>query len=404
MALELNPILPFIVGICFFLVLLGYFSRKISQPYIIAYILAGVLLGNLGLREQLDVFAMLGDLGIILIMFFIGMNMDVHRLLSNWKTTFAATILQVCFTVLCMYGLGQFLDWSFGSVLLFGFAISLTSTAVTIKILESWNAMHTQNAQNVIGISIAQDILVVPMLIIIALYDKAAVSLTDISLQLVGAVLMIAIVAWIVIKGEVSLPIAQKFRSDTEMEVFLALGLCFCLSLVTGLFGLSSALGAVIAGMFVASAKEAKWIDAAMNPIKVIFVTLFFLSIGMYVDFTFFIQHWALITGITLGVLVLNTLLNACILRVVGSTWKDSFLSAALLSNISELSFLLATIGLSVGLLTGSSYQMMIQIVALSLMLSPMYTFLVKKHFVENPDLDFDMYEANLMKRMNTRK
>jgi monovalent cation:H+ antiporter-2, CPA2 family len=403
MTLELNPLLPFIVGICFFLVLLGHLSRKISQPYIVAYILTGIALGNLGLRQQLDVFATLGDLGTIILMFFIGMNMDVHKLLSNWRKTVVATILQVGFTVLCMFWLGNFLGWSFGQALLFGFALSLTSTAVVIKILESWNALNSQNAQNVISISIVQDILVVPMLIIIALYDAASPSILDISLQIVGGIFMVGIVAWMLVKGEVNLPIAKKFRADTEMEVFLALGICFCLSLVSGLFGLSTALGAVIAGMYIASAKEANWINAAMDPIRTIFVTLFFISVGMYIDFAFFLDNWALVIGITLGALVLNTILNACILRSLGSTWKDSFLSAALLSNISELSFLLATIGLGVGLINGAGYQMMIQIVAFSLILSPFYTFIVKKHFVENPDLDFDAYEQELLKRIQTK-
>lgn len=161
--------------------------------------------------------------------------------------------------------------------------------------------------------------------------------------------------------------------------MFAALLICLGLSLLTGLAQLSTALGAFAAGILVTAARETKWVHHTLEPFRVIFVALFFVSIGMLVDVSFISSHTMQVILLVVAVLVGNTLLNGIILRFLGYRWRESLYAGALLGQIGEFSFVLAAVGLTAGIISDIAYQYTIAVIALSLLVSPFWILAARR-------------------------
>jgi monovalent cation:H+ antiporter-2, CPA2 family len=151
------------------------------------------------------------------------------------------------------------------------------------------------------------------------------------------------------------------------------------MALISGLFQLSAALGAFFAGILLSAAKETKWVHEALNPFRVFFVALFFIYVGIIIDLNFLMNNWVIISGLVIIVFLINTFINALILFMLNNTWRDSLYAGAMLGPIGEFSFLLVAIGLSSGLIGMFEYQMTVQIIALTLVLSPAWILFNKR-------------------------
>ena len=149
--------------------------------------------------------------------------------------------------------------------------------------------------------------------------------------------------------------------------------ICLGLSLLTGLAHLSTALGAFAAGILVTAAKETQWVHHALEPFRVIFVALFFVSVGLLVDIEFITGHIVQVVVLVTIVLVTNTLLNGGILRLLGYRWRESLYAGAMLAQIGEFSFVLAAVGLANNIINQVAYQYTIAVIALSLLISPFW-------------------------------
>jgi CPA2 family monovalent cation:H+ antiporter-2 len=134
---------------------------------------------------------------------------------------------------------------------------------------------------------------------------------------------------------------------------------------------LPTIVGAFEAGMSVGAARETKWVHTSLELFRVIFIALFFVSVGMLVDLNFVKEHWCQISALVLAVIITNTFINAVIIRLLGDSWPDSLYSGALLSQIGEFSFVLAAVGMQSNLVSNYGYQLSITVIALSLMISP---------------------------------
>ena len=131
--------------------------------------------------------------------------------------------------------------------------------------------------------------------------------------------------------------------------------------------------------MLIGTARETQWVHSSLEPFRVIFVALFFVSVGMLVDINFIKLHWQTIVLLVLAVVITNTVINAITIRFLGDSWPDSLYSGALLSQIGEFSFVLAAVGLQSKLITNYAYQMTVAIIVLSLILSPAWIRLAKR-------------------------
>lgn len=378
--MHLNPIMPLLAGVALAILLIGLISRRLQQPYVVGYLLAGVLLGPYGLGLMTDeaVLSQLGAIGVVLLLFFIGMEISPQRLMANWKVPVFGTLLQILISIGCIWLLGIWLQWPFPRIVLLGFVISLSSTAVVLKLLQEWGELETEVGQDVLGILLMQDLAIIPMLIVIGTLGGSAPSVTAVTLQVIGAVLIAVLILWILKADRVSLPFSDALSGDSEMQVFAALVICFGLALITGLLGLSTALGAFVAGILVRAAHEIRSVHRSLEPFRVVFVALFFVSIGMLVDLRFLQAQWMQTLMLVLAVLLTNTFINAAILRVLGDPWSPSFYAGAILAQIGEFSFVLAAVGKQAQIITDFAYQETLAVIVITLLLSPAWIGLVR--------------------------
>ena len=378
--MHLDPILPYAVGALLAILILGLLLRSLRQPHVVGYLIAGVILGPHGIALVQDEVTLgrFGAIGVVLLLFFIGMEASPRKLIENWKVAVLGTLLQIFISIGCVWPLGLILDWPIERIVLIGFVISLSSTAVVLKLLQDWKEFDTQVGQNVLVILLAQDLAVIPMLIILAMFGDADAEHGNIYLQAGGAVLIAVIVGYIAIKNTIHLPLGRILGEDLDMHVFAALAICLGLSLLTGLAGLSTALGAFVAGMLIGAAKETRWVHHSLEPFRVLFVALFFVSIGMLVDLGFLQSHWYQVGALIVLVLITNTFINAIILRMLGDNWRDSIYAGTLLSQIGEFSFLLAAVGIQAHIISDYGYQMTVAVISMSLLLSPAWIMMVK--------------------------
>jgi CPA2 family monovalent cation:H+ antiporter-2 len=316
-AIESNPLLLKFVSIALAVVLVGFFLRMIRQTHVIIYIITGTVIGPhvLGLVSDSELISSLGSLGLILLLFFIGMEISLPKLVANWKVSVLGTILQVFLSVLVVWGIGLYFDWSMARILTLGFVISLSSTAVIVKLLQDSGEIDHPVGQNVLGVLLVQDILIVPMLITLSYLSGTPATSTEIALQIIGGLLILGLVAYLLYKKEIKLPYHKLLKNDHEIQIFFAFGLCFGFSAITGYFGLSTALGAFIAGILVASSKSTKWFHDSLYSLKVIFVALFFISVGMLIDVQFLWANIVVILPLVIIILIANNVINTLIMR-----------------------------------------------------------------------------------------
>jgi monovalent cation:H+ antiporter-2, CPA2 family len=372
-AVHYDPLLLQFVGALLVILAAALLSRVLRQPHVVGYIVAGVLLGPSGFDffKEYELVIRMGDLGLVLLLFFVGMETTPHKLLQSWRITFLGTTLQVTASVAAMLALGAWLGWPPSRSILLGFVISLSSTAVVLNYLRETRQAQSKVGRDTLGVLLAQDIMVIPMLLAIGFLAGREADGDQLVLQGIGAVVALALLGWMTFGRVVRLPLSRHLRRDRELQVFLAFGLCLGFALVFGLFQLSSALGAFLAGMLVGVARETNWVRHRLEPFRIMFVALFFVSVGMLVDVPFLWQHLALVGGVTLAVFVANTVINALIFRMLGDPWDHSIYAGAHLAQIGEFSFMLAATGAAHALLPDFTHKLVIAVIALSLVLSP---------------------------------
>ena len=379
--MHIDPLLPPLVGIILSILLLGLALRRLGQPEIIGYLIAGALIGPQGFGWLNDAATIehLGTLGVTLLLFFIGMEVSPTKLVQGWRVALLGTLLQILASVSLVWLIGLWFDWSLARVVLLGFVISLSSTAVVLKLLKDKGELDTPSGRDVLMVLLAQDLAVVPMLILLSLLGGEQPAAGTLILQGVGAVLVVGLGGWLATRDRIDLPLLHWVREDREFQVFASLLICFGLAFVTGLLQLSTALGAFVGGMLVASARETEWVHHSLEPFRTLFVALFFVSVGLLIDLEFIAGHWLQIGLLVAAVLLSNTFVNALVLRTLRVGWRQSLLSAAMLAQIGEFSFVLAAAGLQASIISDYAYQTTVAVIAISLILSAPWIALMRR-------------------------
>jgi len=370
--MHMHPLLPALVASIFVALLVGAAVRRLGQPHVIGYLLVGVILGPSGLALfDGEAVALVGEFGVILLLFFVGMEVDLARLVTGWRVSVVGTALQVLLSVAVVTTIGLAFDWPWARIVLVGFAISLSSTALVVTMLRQWREMNTEAGRDVLGILLVQDVAFAPMLIVVGFFGGGAPSASLLALQVAGFLAVGLVVALLIRRRGIRLPFGAFLRHDHELQVFGALLRCFLFAWITAACGLSTALGSFVAGLVVASARETEWVHRSLDPYRVLFVAAFFVSVGMLVDVRFALEQWKPLLALVLAALVTNTVINATILRSLGRSWRTSLYAGALLSQVGEFSFVLAAVGKDVGIMTDFGYQIVLGVIVGTLVLGP---------------------------------
>ncbi|MEP0986605.1 cation:proton antiporter [Ekhidna sp.] len=377
LASEINLLLIISLVVVF----LGLILKRFNQPYIIAYILSSVILGPHGLSivTDINVAQNLGDVGLIILMFFIGMEISLPDFLRRWKVAFFGTGMQVIFSLILMYILGSILGWSINRMVLLGFIISISSSAVVIKLIQDQANQNSKTSQNVISILLTQDILIVPMIILLTLLGGDELDINQVILQVIGGVLIIITMVILIKKQKIKFPFEKILKDDHELQIFAALIACFGIALVTSLFELSASLGALVSGILINASDSNKWLHDSLHSFRVVLISIFFISVGMLIDLVFLQEHLFTISILVLTVYLSNHGINAVSLKLLGNTWRESLIGGSFLAQIGEFSFVLATLGLEQNIITIYGYQITIIIIAITIFISPFWVVITQK-------------------------
>jgi len=346
--------------------------KRFSQPYFSAYILAGILLGphGLGLFTNIETIAQIGSLGLIMQMFFIGAEIEPNSLLKNLRTSVIGILVQLTLSLVFVAIIGYHLTWSIDRIILFGFIISLSSSAIILEYLNKNGEMHFRLGQLTTGILLVQDFLLVPMIMVLNFLAKGETSFSELLLGCITTFLFFWLLRKIVLEKKVQLPGLHKLQPDHELQVFIGLLICFGFAWITSVMNLSAAMGAMFAGMLISQTDSMKWFDQSLIPFRVFFISFFFLSIGLQLNFDFIQQNFSLIVILVLLIFCTNSLINALAFRLLKESWKNSVYAGALLSQIGEFSLVLCVIARDLNLVDNFSYQLTLAVISLTMLLS----------------------------------
>ncbi|MFQ5764758.1 MAG: cation:proton antiporter [Rhodospirillales bacterium] len=354
----------------------GMMMERFRQPALVGYIVAGVLLGPSALavvedRAQIDVLA---ELGVLLLLFVIGMELSLRSFRRIWGLTLLVTGFQITASVGVMLLLSLAFGWPLGLAVLLGFVVALSSTAVAIKILENIGELRTRSGRIAVGVLIAQDLAVVPMMLgIDAMGGSGGFDWLVVPKILVS----VALLAWLILflsrREKVNLPFGAAVAEHPDLKPLAAMAFCFGCAALSGLVGLSAAYGAFIAGLILGNSAQRRPMLEATHPIQSVLMMAFFLSIGLLIDLDYIWGHLGTVLLLFFLVSVFKTALNVVFLGLIGQPWRHAFLSGIVLSQIGEFSFLLSVVGFEAGVIGEDDQHLVIAVTVLSLSLSPLW-------------------------------
>lgn len=357
----------------------GTVLHGLRQPVLVGYILVGVLLGPsmLGLVHDREQISLLAELGILLLLFVIGLELNIKRFAPVYKIAIITTLAQIAFGLTVTIVIGTLLDWSAGRMILLGFAISLSSTAVAIKLLQDMNETDTSLGRGAIGILIAQDIAVIPMMLIVGAMGGDSFHAIDLLKIIFALGFMAGLIYVLNTKPEIFINIGSKIPTHSQRTI-VALACCFSAAAAAGVIGLSPGYGAFLAGLVIGNTTDHDHYEKQVLPIFDLLMMVFFLSIGLLIDLRFLLENFWSILLMLIVIMVMKTYITIKTLRVLGLSRRNAIVMGATLGQIGEFSFILAGLGLATGTIMDTGYKYIISIIALSLVLTPLWLYAVR--------------------------
>jgi len=354
----------------------GMIAHRLRQPVILGYLVVGVAVGPyaLGLVGDLALIEAAATMGVALLMFTLGLEISVSQLRQVGKVGLWGGIAQILVTFALGLVVGSILfKWSLSQAALFGLIISLSSTMVCLKILMERGELDSVHGRIMLAILILQDIAVVLMVIVIPLLGGTVENLPlALAIAIGKAVLFVGIA---VVAGLWILPwLMGRIGGVRSRELFLLTVLVLCLGAAVGtyIFGLSVVFGAFVIGLVLRETRFAHQALAEITPLRDIFATLFFVSLGMLLSPRFVLENWWLI-AITVAIIVfIKFLVVSGTVRLFGYSWGISLLVGAGLFQIGEFSFILAQAGINTGIISGQIYSLILASAIITMILTPL--------------------------------
>ncbi|MBK9175885.1 MAG: cation:proton antiporter [Flavobacteriales bacterium] len=348
--------------------------RRFKLPGILAFILTGMIAGphGWGWVKEVDEVEALAEIGVVFLLFVIGMEFSLKKLASLGKTVFLGGSLQVGLTIAAVAGLLAVFGVTTESAIFIGFLVSLSSTAIVLRVLQERGRMDSAPGRVATAILIFQDIIVVPMMLVTPLLAGQSDDITGDLLLLLGKMVLLLVIVFI--SGRYLVPgllrAAVKGRGN-QLFVITIVVICFAAAFTTQAMGLSLALGAFFAGLVISETEHAYHATGIVLPFHELFLSFFFVSIGMLVDVSLFIEAPLTILGLFLGASVLKVLAAVIAVWVLRYPLRTALHSALSLFQLGEFGFVLAVPGLKLGLLSQEHYQLFLAVAILGMATTP---------------------------------
>lgn len=368
-------ILAELVSVLAFALFLGIVARRLGQKPIVAYLLAGVVVGPKGLAlvQGEETVNFLAELGVALLLFTVGLELSWHRIGTMGRKVLYAGLLQFSLT----WGAGGAVGWLFGlppgACFVVGNILALSSTAFIVRIMQDRSELDSRHGRLALGILLLQDLLLVPLLVVqtvLAERRSGFDAVVALSFELAKGAALIGMMYLIL-----RLVVLRAFRgassyADREVPVILSVLICMGCAWASHTAGLSPVLGAFLAGVLLADQPVADQIRANVTPLSAVFVTLFFASIGMLAGVPR--RDQILLILLIAGVIVMTkALLAGAAIRWSGHPVRVAVLGGFALAQIGEFSFVLAEDGRRRGLLNAEWFEMIVSASVLTLLVSP---------------------------------
>lgn len=351
--------------------------HKLRLPVVLGYILAGVLIGPHVLPRPLisddATIKTLSELGIVFLMFSLGLEFSFRRLRKVGATALIAAPLEILLMIFLGYEIGQSFGWSRMDSLFLGAMISISSTTIIVKALQEAGMTKEPFAQVIFGILIVEDILAIVLLALLSgIAMTGALDAGDVAVTLgrLGIFLVVAVVLGLLFVPRL-LGWVSKFRSN-EVLLVTVLGLCFGVALLALKLGYSVALGAFIIGAVVAEAREIGRIEILTSSLRDLFCAVFFVAIGLLIEPRMLAQHWLPIVVITLAVVIGKSVACAGGAFVAGHDNWTSMRVGNGLGQIGEFSFIIAALGLQLKVTSEFLYPIAVAVSVITAFLTPL--------------------------------
>ena len=368
------PLLSDVVVIFALSMAVLFLCHRLQVPTIVGFLCTGVLAGpyGLGLIQGVHDIEILAEIGVVLLLFTIGIEFSLESLRHLKRVVLLGGALQVGLTLVLAAGLSRQLGYPMGEATFIGCLVALSSTAIVLKLLQERAEIDTPHGHTALAILIFQDLIVVPMMLLIPLLSgKAGDNTPSLLLPMAKGLGIIAIVLvsarWLV--PQVFYHVARtRIR---ELFLLSVVVMCFAIAWLTANIGLSLALGAFLAGLIISGSEYSHQALGNVLPFRDIFTSFFFVSVGMLLDVGFLLQQPGAVILLTVGVLVLKSLIATGATMLLGFPLRTAILSGLALGQVGEFAFVLAKAGQSHGLLAGMAYQLFLAAAVLSMVATP---------------------------------
>lgn len=354
----------------------GILAKRFRQPAILGYILAGLTIGGWAIRftQGREVLASFAEIGIVFLMFTLGLELSFARLRRVWEVAFWGGIIQILVTIILAILIFPNFGFDFYSSLFLGCAFSLSSTAVVVKILSERGELDSLTGDITLSWLLIQGLAVLPMMVILPSISQIAVGGW---IGVLGAIAKAAILLILVIfLGKRIIPILISKIADLgsrELLLISVVAICLLFAILTANIGLSTALGAFLAGLIIAETSEHQAVFSEIRPLRDLFAIIFFVSLGMFLRPDFLLSHFSQILGLSLIVITIKLLLVTVLVLYLGYHTKTAFLTGMGLVQVGEFAFILAQAGIKGQLISGEVYSLILSVALMTILVTPWF-------------------------------
>ncbi len=360
--------------------------KRVGLGSILGYLAAGLVIGPFGLKifSEPEAILHVAELGVVMFLFIIGLEMRPTRLWGLRKEIFGLGVLQVglCSALLTLAGVLGGFPWAVSFVAAAGFV--LTSTAIVMQILEEGGMMSEQRGQRMVSILLLEDLAIVPLLALVAFLAPAAPGeAVTISERLVGVGIGVAAIVGLILAGRYLLnPLFRVLADAHAREVMTAAALLVVLgaALLMQVSGLSMAMGAFLAGVLLSESTFRHQLEADVEPFRGILLGLFFMAVGMSLNLTVVAQNWQLIAVYVVLYMVMKGVGIYAIARFLKASHAESLERAVIMAQGGEFAFVLYSAATAVGIIDGNANATLTAIIIISMVLTPLMMILHKRY------------------------
>ncbi|MFG1690754.1 cation:proton antiporter [Gemmatimonadota bacterium] len=371
MTIPLLTDIVVILGLSLVVILL---FQRARLPLVLGFLLTGIIAGphGLGLIRAVHEVEVLAEVGVILLLFSIGIEFSLGNLVRIWRCVILGGALQVGLTIGATFLLAGVLDRTPREAVFMGMLVSLSSTAIVLRLFQERAEIDAPQGKTVLGILIFQDMAIVPMMLFTPLLAMGEGSIVGPLLGLLGKAVLIVVLVLVAARWVGPWLLFQVARTRSR-EVFLLATVAMGLTAawLTSLAGLSLALGAFLAGLVISESEYGIQALGEIVPFKELFLSFFFVSVGMLLDLSFVTQEIGPVVLSTLVVLALKAGLAALAVRLLGFSLRTALLTGLAVSQVGEFSFILSRTGIQAGFLPGDQEQLFLAVSVLTMALTP---------------------------------